>query len=368
MPGVFSKPKMVQFYKGLRGATAYLPKVVSAANTIQKMVRNKLFKRKTTRKPTLKNHYNAINQKLRGASGLVTESSFAITIPMNEQVKTMKLVVPNKVRLTQYASPTLTCDPGFQNYFNFSLLDYNFLNALNATLPPSSVGGAIGQSTGPNRLVVSNVQSEYVITNVTNATLEVEIYDCTVKKDVPSGLILGTGGKNYNVTGGNPVEFLLQGVLASEGANTGVTPSPALFVGSVPQDSVFFKDYFKIEKQTSITMPLGSAHRHKINLGVNKLINEEIMNNNLTLAIKGLTYFTMIRIKGLPVIDASGAGDLSTTSSGAIACVQSQRVKYCFVSDARATGTYIDNLTSPALGNQGMINAVSGQIEQVQRV
>lgn len=294
---------------------------------------------------------------LRGATGMITQTAFTLSKPANKKVEAMELVVPTKV-YTQNSPFPFSCQAGFQNAVSSASLDTVHLNQLNGLLPVNLTP----YNAGTQRLVIKSHDTDFVMTNNTNATVELDIYDIVLRQDLSNTSRATVNAQFYNLSG-SPENYWAQGTLASEGQATGVTPPPSQLLGVTPYDSQFFKDFFKVLQKKTIHMPLGAGHRHSVNLRPNQLITQTMLTNNAIAGWSGLTVFTMFVLRGFPLTDTV-AGDV-TTSSANLAIVTSQRTRYCFVSDTASSGYYADNLTTPAAANESLINAATGAIDQL---
>jgi len=316
-----------------------------------------LPKKKTVTKANVQRN----NRILRGATGLITQSKFSARKPASRQVKTMEMIVPTKVYTNNYPIQLGTF-AGFQNAATDMNLGYATVSSLTSLLPPE----LSASQQGSTRLVIKGYDKCYTMTNNTNATVELDIYDIAMKNDVPLSQQVVSNGSFYTLSPGDPWTYWKQGCLASEGAATGVTPTPAEFLGCIPSDSSFFKDYFKVLKKQTIHMPLGSGHRHYVNLTPNWLVTEGIATSTRYQGWAGHTIYCMFVLRGFPVSDDANIS--VTSSSGTVAIVASERARYCFVTDNRQSGYYLDGLTSPAAGNQQFINAASGAVSTLDQV
>jgi len=296
-------------------------------------------------------------RRIHNISGQLSQSRFSLSSKPNPQVKAMKRVSAPNIAVTQNAFQ-VPVPFGFQNQCFVKLYDVQSVLDILSTIPVSSGAGA-------KRCVIDNVVSELTMTNSTNASAEIEIWDLVLKRDLPSTANYSVGATNY-ITTADPVSYWQQGACASEGVSGLVSPLPSSFIGSSPFDSVLFKQYFKIKKRTQIMMPQGSTHRHTIVLKPNRLLDQFLgtaYGGGGLSALRGLTQFTMVNIKGVPVSDTDGG--VPTTSSILLDVVQSIRSKHTWVADNTQTGFYQDNLTSPLAVNTQVLSAGSGLFANV---
>lgn len=145
--------------------------------------------------------------------------------------------------------------------------------------------------------------------------------------------------------------------------NPVATPGNWTVCGASPFDSQLFKDYFKVAKRTKVMLSQGASHRHFIHLKPNKVILDsevKTQTGGTIGALAGLTMFTMVVVQGLPQTLGDGSNQ-ATISGGELAVVQQQRYKYTWSQDISVTGTYNDNLATPA--TTSLINIGSGAID-----
>lgn len=294
---------------------------------------------------------------LRGATGMITQSEFSLHNSPSKKVAAMEMVVPTKV-LTSNSAYAFSCDAGFQNYVSSIALGTPTLQALTQLLPDLSGN----QQSGTKRLVVKSHELDFVMTNNTNATLELEIYDIVLRKDLPGTNYTTSNGLVYNLPP-SPDGYWAQGTLASEGRATTFTPPPSQLLGVQPYDSQFFKDYFKVMQKRTIHLPLGAGHRHQVKLSPNEMITQATATSSTIVGWKGLSVYQMFVLRGFPLTDTS-ANEV-TTSSGNLSIVSSQRTRYCFVADTSSSGSYQDTLTTPAAIDESLINAATGVADQI---
>lgn len=361
--------------KGISGSAAAKLALMAASAGMVSHIPSKMTKnaaKKLGRPPGSKNkkpkavakaNVQRNNRILRGATGLITQSAFALHRAPSKKVAAMELVVPTKVFTSNYPIQ-LGCLAGFQKATHDVCLGTSDLQNLQQ-LMPNIAPGPPGRNEGTSRLVIKSFHKEYSITNNTNATLELDIYDIILKKDLPNSNQCLSNGQTYTLSP-NPEDYWAEGTLASEGQVSGFSPPPSELLGVFPQDSQFFKDYFKVAQKRVLHMPLGSGHRHTVSLTPNYMLTESIASGTAIAAYQGLTVFTMFVVRGFPITDTDAA--LVTTSSGTLAMVACERTRYCWVADTRSSGYYSDQLTSPVGVNEALINAATGAIDQVRQV
>ena len=215
--------------------------------------------------------------------------------------------------------------------------------------------------TGVQRCVLESLQSEISMVNQTNATTELEIYDISLRRDLPLSNSLRLNNGNTYTLIASPSSYWDKGTnaIANEADNT--LPYPSDIIGSSPFDSPFFKDYFRVKKRTQVVLPQGAHHKHIVLLKPNHLMDEVESQTGTMYGFKGLTMYSLVVIKGTPSTDTDAA-DAPTTTPTLLACVQSFRYKFTWVQDETYTGSYTTNLTTP-VPQPTIINIGSGQLD-----
>lgn len=134
-----------------------------------------------------------------------------------------------------------------------------------------------------------------------NAPTIVDIYECVAKRDfMPNNP--GLFGVN-NAFGVSPYTMWAIGDLITEVAN--VPPSSVgqgriapTTIGSLPTDSIFFNQYWKVESKFRVTLSPGATHIHKSVYLPKKVINSQLVYNSLL--IQGITRNYLIVGRGSP--------------------------------------------------------------------
>ena len=220
--------------------------------------------------------------------------------------------------------------------------------------------GSAAAGYGARRLVVDSVLCENTVTNVTTAPLEMEIFEISLRKDLPKVWTYLQAGNSY-IFDPNPIEYWYEGV------NVGVNGSPGSQTaggtpGCTPYDSQFFKDYFKVDRKSIVLLPQGGSHRHFTNFHPNTLVKEDELDS--CYGTKRLNRWVMINVKGLPIVDKTTPGAIrASPATATLSWVQTRRIKFQFVLDALATFTYVNGLSYCLGSNSFLINTGSGQYE-----
>jgi len=304
-------------------------------------------------------------------TGIATRSGFNLYSKPSKTVAIIKKIGASNAVLDQQTS-RLNADAGFQDYDSVAHCNAPFLANILNQLPN-------GGNTNNTRFVVKNYNSEMLFSNASNMACELEIYDLTVKRDFTyqQSIFDPKNSTNFiwaaGLQGGAPGGALQIGTAMGTGtlASPLVTPADYTFHGAQPADSNLFLQYFTVKKRTLIQLPQGGCHRHNVTLQINKVLNKVLLNNEgaastSLLGLKGVTVFTMWRIRGYPVSNDTGTN--VTTASTGVDMVQSRRWSYTYVLDNSNSLTYADNLTTPALASQHFVNPGSGNLDVIQRI
>jgi len=228
-----------------------------------------------------------------------------------------------------------------------------------------AASGTSGANAGVCRAVIRGVTEEFLYNNSTNASIEMDIYDIVLKRSLPPSLSFNANIYTYTVTG-DPAQYISKGLLAQQGSDpaTPPNPEPATCLSAVPTDSRLFNDYFRITKKTRVFMAPGATHKHVVNISTNRIIDEVLASATFT-GVAGFTSYTMALVRGMPVwVEEEGSGP--TTNSLNLLCVNSQRVKYSWISDTTYGSIFGTALNTTVLAtDQLFVNPLSGQIDAV---
>jgi len=310
----------------------------------------------------------ALVNKIKTSIGVLSSSVFKAKLRPSPQVLAMERIGAPQMKVSQN-NFVIKGDFGFQSASSVPLLDRVFLKGCVVGIPDQPWPS--GYALGPRRFVFESLLSELTLSNMTTGGVEMEIWDIVSKRDLLNVALITTGqsatGANTYSVGFDPVQYWNYGVCAAEGNAPSTVPAPYTIMGSTPFDSQFFKDHFRVKKRTIVMLPQGGCHRHVVNLAPNKLIDETLYNDGNLSGFGGLTMFTLVRARGLPVANLPDTGPGFTTTSGEtqVNCIQVLRAKYTYVQAQASQVFYTDNLTSPASAN--IVNIGSGAVEAMAR-
>lgn len=304
-------------------------------------------------------------QRVQATGGQITSSVSTLSHRPSKQVIALKRIgAPN--HFTTNTSDFHECAAGFQGQWGYKWLDNSSLVNLRGTI------GAVG--TGSYRFCVESFTVECLLTNTTNAPLELEIWDLVLKKDIQAVMTYTQPTLGSYTLLDTPDQYWKQGSLIDAGLAPATSPPNSTFLGSSPYDQQLFRDYFKQVKKTIVMLPQGACHRHLVTRKTNRVIDDAFLRQGAISGHKGLTTYTMFNVKGFPCgsafADPPPGGVEVTTTAGQISVVNTYRYKYTWVMDVSNFNTNQDNLTSPPISalNMDILNIGSGQPDVYKQV
>lgn len=303
------------------------------------------------------------NTLIQGRAGQVSFTKSSHKHYASADVKQAKQIgAPSLISRSTYNS--MAVKSGTQN----TLVSQNFTYQDMSELLNTVITGAFVAGQGPARAVVKGLVEEYILTNATNAGVEVDIYDIVCKRDIPFNLTFNANSYIYGAVP-SPDAYWATGLNAQQNLNpgTGMLPDPQPFqmLTTKPTDSHLFNDYFRITKKCRVMMAAGASHKHLLNISVNKYI-DQYLTNAQTAGLKGYSTYTMFVVAGMPLQVVGGDSTYISTSSVAINMVRSQRIKYVWVADSNYTSLCATNLPfNVAPTNQLLINPVNGTADNI---
>jgi len=276
---------------------------------------------------------------LRVKGGGVTSS--AITVPVTvkgnsyKQAKVMKMIGSPNV-LTVQDSYYSVAAQNKQDNSNWVHMDVKTLQQIRSYIQPLTVAS----NSLPTRYILETYSSEFLMTNVCNAPIEVDIWDLCVKRDLAPSSTYTTGLGTYNLTG-DPDSYWTTGSLIAQGIAPGGGSGsvyPSNIFGSTPYDSQLFRDHFAVKRHTVLSLPQGAVHRHVVTAKPGYVVTDAIIQQSSQGAIAGLTSFTLFSVKGYP---SSGTANPPTEppstataiTQASLSIVQTKRYKYTWTPD-----------------------------------
>lgn len=275
------------------------------------------------------------NKTIQNAGGIVTQSYFKAYNRPNVSAFIRKHASSPNYIVTNSPS-SFSALSGFQGFAFFGLSSRNDMSSILSAMPTQAPSG-----NATRRFLLERVQSNIVYTNASSASCTLDLYDIAVKQDND---LTATGAWTNGIA-----------------METTVTATPVNILGIKPWQSQQFKEFFKVVRTTHVNLAAGASHRHNISLAPNALLKEQRVVENLN--YRGLTYFTLAVVKGVPVCDDNDAPRLVSTAPITIDVVREQNVKYRWVTDTD-TDLYITNNMVTLLQPEAM-NVFQGQATAV---
>lgn len=196
-------------------------------------------------------------------------------------------------------------------------------------------------TTAVAKLIAESVYAECVMTNCFKSNCFVTIYDCIARKDI---------GSNNNT----PLQSWSTGD-SKENASSTITT-----LGQMPFESESFNQFWKVVRQTKVTLAQGATHRHCVSGSPNRTLSSTYTDE--VYGVKGLTYGILIIIHGQPANDSVTQTQVRLGSAGLNIVY---RYEYDFKSlDYNLTNTvYTNNLGTSFTTAEQMVDPGSGEVE-----
>lgn len=190
-------------------------------------------------------------------------------------------------------------------------------NSVNTNLPVTGAPVPTGVTNTSGGLSILSQYAELTYVNGTSALTFAMLYDCVCTKDYTPGAISGLN---------TPLDFWEAGILNTIGEGKALTGNNRDILGLNPTMSPLFKQYFRIEKKTSVHIAPGEIYTHKIRVRHNKQLTEDRMNKSVWYA--GLTRFTLIKMHGQPITATGTTLTAVSTSQTKLDWIYSKRFNF----------------------------------------
>lgn len=319
-----------------KAAKKYVKKAIAKTPGRKRMVR---------RRPKM------VVKRYRAIAGGISNSTWIYgRRRLPKQVQALRRVGAPDIWQDNY-SETVACQQGLQKYISFGSIFQSQLASLNAIA---------GNQQAPNRVLLESSQTEMTFTNVSNAAVEVELYDIRFKRDIPSTTNVAIGTNTY-IFNSTPENMISQGAKAAASLPSASLTDPSEFRGSTPFDSQFFKDNCRVLQKSVVMLASGASHRHVTNAKHNRVASQTTVGNSSFNYLKDFSYTTLLCIRGLPV--GIVEQDETTLSQATLNIVTSLRIKWTFVQDV--TSNLVYNNVLPLTGQTQVRNIGSGALESV---
>lgn len=188
---------------------------------------------------------------------------------------------------------------GFQgitviDHFQTANLNFYIQNAQTLVLPGSITDGILQSDVPANgrksiKVFVKSLELIYQFTNQTEGDNEVEIYD----------LVSKVTSNSYTA----PNAAWSTGLADNLGPNINLQTNGIGAPWQCPTDVSNFGVFWTLRKKTIVELGPGRTHIHKMSFPVNRVIDTEMLQNNIV--VKGLTATTMFVVRGQVVDDSN---------------------------------------------------------------
>ena len=201
------------------------------------------------------------------------------------------------------------------------------------------------------KIFLEEMQCTQLYRNNTNNDIVIDIYDIVARRDQPSGT--DNSSPAYP-----PVSAWSLGTLDSGGNVFDYQTA-----GSKPFQSPLFTTLYKVERITNVCIPTGAFHEHKITHRPNKMWEAGPLQASQLWVYNGLTRFTMVIVKGVPVAE-KGDGLLAhaTLSTTQLSFVSTTNYVFKFMANNTPFVNNNTNLDSRDVV-ESFISDVTGQLE-----
>lgn len=227
---------------------------------------------------------------------------------------------------------------GFQGSIDSSYCLQSQLQTVFSRMPATAPTG-----NATRRMLYESFMRKIVFTNASSASAVLDLYDIACKED----------------------NDLFVKASWSDGVNMETTlPSgtpPVNVLGIRPWHSQRFNQFFRVIRKTTVNLTAGASHQHNVSLQLNALVKEQRVNENV--CYRGLSFFTIAVVKGVPVCDDADAPRLVSTAPIQIDYVTETAQKYRWITDTD-TDLYITNNLTTLLQPENM-NVFQGQAQPV---
>lgn len=180
------------------------------------------------------------------------------------------------------------------------------------------------------------------ITNASNVPVYLEIFDIRPRKDIAANT------PDYPNSKVDPAEFFYRGI----DDITGSTAFRNIMLVD-PFMSRMFVEYFNVYKTTKVILAPGEYHTHRVHFAPNRLVNyREVTDFSTQIVVadvlERLSYMTMVRFHGAPVIAKGAAGaDFATYSACKIGVCWWSKVQFSFGTPYSDDLKITNNLSTP---------------------
>lgn len=265
-----------------------------------------------------------------------------------------KSILSNISGRNQYVfnmSQRLTSADGRQNATSVIYWDSYPVNQMLNSIAP-------GAANNTKRMLCKQSFHEYTISNASNATCYISLYDVYYRRDLevvsdPSVLFPHYAWNNGEIQEGNTLGYSM--------------------IGSYPTRISQFGEYYAVAKKTTHMLGPGEVHKHKVLLTPNKWITKNLATEKDF--YRGLTAATLFVVQGTPVDnggstlvgDASGGinaegviTEAGVSGFGVNSTVTTSPCAVNMIYQARYQFQWVDDIDSDITTSNGLPTGVSG--------
>lgn len=291
-------------------------------------------------------HKHKLSQKVKGA---INGTSQSISGFMHRKIKRKDAIALRPLGKQNYVtneSARLSNTVGEQEFNLIATIYSNtLLSQIYTNIATSAVYGT--NSVKTLKIFLNSVTVETLITNQTNATARLILYDIVCRRDTDNSTLL------------NP-SYVLKNTMvdvANEAGSIG-TNTNYQTIGFSPFTCKAFTTFYKVRKVTYLDLPAGQNHVHRTTCHPSRWINDELIRYTAN-GIKNLTGYTVIQQHGYPD-DYSGGTSTVVTGSTSIDYVT--KYSYTYQYAVRAINSYMqgNNIGTTGTGNEQTMEQATG--------
>lgn len=194
---------------------------------------------------------------------------------------------------------------------------YNMQNTIQNSITQGATGLLIpklGVGQVSQKIYLVSADFYLQLTNVTNANMTVDLYDCVAKRD---RTVTQSPSSDWNFG---------QSIDETGGISSGTTAAPSAPY-SKPFSSEAFNKFWTVVRTTHVDLAQGRTHEHVHHHSLNRIVDTALFetggSSNYTL--KGITSYVMIVARGTPCETDQNSGSVTLTSAR-LACVSRTRL------------------------------------------
>lgn len=298
-----------------RRKVGFMPKGKSRMSVRKAGVQGRSVRRKIVKRKSV------VGKVYMDDSGLASYSLFKASHSLAPALRTETKLTASNYELVQ-ATQFFSCTDGIQNFTSFG------------TWQAGAIGGASDLDLIRSNIISSGTYKtaqwlaqssigHLKLTNLSNTLTKVTLLDIACRRD--SSISPESAWSSGMVD---------QGALSAN------------VIGTYPQMSSLFNQFFKIVRRSTFLLGPGFVHDHKVTLCPNKKVHNELLAGGST-NLAGFTFFTMLIAEGMPRAGVAHAN--VSTSAVQLAVLFTKTLKYTWLSDS-TNSVYGTNTLNTANG------------------